>query len=171
MAECRRARCERSSAGRDAERINATHRHLRRIAGTGKTYSVARLIGAVGERDGWESVAVCCPTGKAASRITEAMQGYGLPLRAKTIHSLLKVASKEEGEGWGFEHNEHNPLPFRYVFLDEASMPDADIMAALLRALPAGAHLMLVGDTNQLPPVGHGAPLRDLIPLACRRVN
>lgn len=131
--------------------------------GTGKTYSVARLIGAVGERDGWESVAVCCPTGKAASRITEAMQGYGLPLRAKTIHSLLKVASKEEGEGWGFEHNETNPLPFRYVFLDEASMPDADIMAALLRALPAGAHLMLVGDTNQLPPVGHGAPLRDLI--------
>lgn len=131
--------------------------------GTGKTYSVARLIGAVGERDGWESVAVCCPTGKAASRITEAMQGYGLSIRAKTIHSLLKVASNEEGEGWGFEHNEYNPLPFRYVFLDEGSMPDADIMAALLRALPADAHLMIVGDTNQLPPVGHGAPLRDAI--------
>ena len=131
--------------------------------GTGKTYTVARLIAAVGARDGWDSVAVCCPTGKAASRITEAMNNYGISLRATTIHSLLKVSQKEEGEGWGFEHNENNPLPYRYVFLDEGSMPDSDIMAALLRALPAGAHLMIVGDVNQLPPVGHGAPLRDMI--------
>lgn len=131
--------------------------------GTGKTFTVARLIAAVGERDGWDSVAVCCPTGKAASRITEVMQGYGVKCKATTIHSLLRVAQVEEGEGWAFEHGEINPLPYRYVFLDEGSMPDSDIMAALLRALPAGAHLMIVGDVNQLPPVGHGAPLRDMI--------
>uniref|UniRef100_A0A6M3KWK6 Putative ATPase domain containing protein n=1 Tax=viral metagenome TaxID=1070528 RepID=A0A6M3KWK6_9ZZZZ len=131
--------------------------------GTGKTYCAARAIAELIRLHGAGQVAVCAPTGKAAVRITEAMTGYGIDLRARTIHSLLKVASRTEGDGWGFEHGADNPLPFRFVVVDEASMIDTDLMAALMRACGAGTHLLLVGDTGQLPPVGHGAPLRDLI--------
>jgi exodeoxyribonuclease V alpha subunit len=131
--------------------------------GTGKTYSAARLIDLLQKIHGTGVVAVCAPTGKAAVRITEAMQNYGIDLRARTIHSLLGVASRSEGDGWGFQHDENNPLPFRFVVVDEASMIDVDLFAALCRACGPSTHLLLVGDTGQLPPVGHGAPLRDLI--------
>ena len=131
--------------------------------GTGKTYSAARLIELLQRLNGSDSITVCAPTGKAAVRITEAMQGYGIDLRARTIHSLLGVASRSEGDDWGFQHNEGNPLPFRFIVVDEASMIDVDLFASLCRACGPGTHLLLVGDTGQLPPVGHGAPLRDLI--------
>lgn len=131
--------------------------------GTGKTYSLARLIKAVIDTCGAESVAVCAPTGKAAVRISETMLGYDVPVVARTIHGLLGVAQVEETEGWRFAHGKDKPLPFDFVFVDESSMIDAGLMASLLSALQPGTHVLFVGDVNQLPPVGHGAPLRDLI--------
>jgi len=131
--------------------------------GTGKTYTTARLIAKVIEEHGADHVCVCAPTGKAASRLGEALAGYDVPLRPQTIHSTLGVAKRSDGEGWGFIHNEANPLPQRWFFLDEGSMPDVDIAAAFCKALPVGAHLLIIGDTNQLPPIGHGAPLRDML--------
>lgn len=131
--------------------------------GTGKTYLSARVIGRIGETVGHGKVAVAAPTGKAAVRISEAMQRYGINLRARTIHSLLGVDSHSHGDGWSFRHDENNPLDFAYIIIDEASMIDTDLAAALFRACGKGTHVLLVGDTGQLPPVGHGAPLRDLI--------
>ena len=131
--------------------------------GTGKTYAAARQIGRIIDLCGPESIAVCAPTGKAAVRISEALESYGVNKSATTIHRLLGVASRTAGEGWGFAHDETNPLHHKYVVIDEGSMIDTDLFANLLRALPTGAHLLIVGDVNQLPPVGHGAPLRDMI--------
>lgn len=131
--------------------------------GTGKTYTLARLVGRLIELVGPEAIAVCAPTGKAAVRITEALDGYGIRKSASTIHRLLGVGSRTAGEGWGFVHDENNPLPQKWIIVDESSMIDTDLMASLLRACAKGTHLLLVGDVNQLPPVGHGAPLRDLI--------
>ncbi len=131
--------------------------------GTGKTYSAARLIAALIAEHGADSVAVAAPTGKAAVRITEVMLGYGVQIVARTIHSLLSVASESEGDGWSFEFNENNPLPFRYIVIDESSMLDTGLFCSLITAVCHGAHILFIGDTNQLPPVGHGAPLRDLI--------
>ncbi len=131
--------------------------------GTGKTYSLARLIKAVIDTAGVESIAVCAPTGKASVRITEVMTGYQVTVQARTIHGQLGVAQVEETEGWGFSHNASNPMPFDFIFVDESSMIDTSLMASLLSAVKRGAHVLFVGDINQLPPVGHGAPLRDLI--------
>ena len=131
--------------------------------GTGKTYSAARVIASLIGQFGAGDVAVAAPTGKAAVRITEAMLEYGIGIRATTIHRLLGVTSADDGDGWGFEHDEGNPLPCRYVVIDEGSMIDAGLMASLLRACGRGTHLLIVADTNQLPPVGHGAPVRDMI--------
>lgn len=128
--------------------------------GTGKTYTAARLIARISPGQ----VAVVAPTGKAACRISEALAGYGLTLKAKTIHSYLKPLPPDEGgDGlWSFQRNETNPVDEKFVVVDESSMVDVSLMASLLRALPPDAHLLLVGDVQQLPPVGHGAPLRDL---------
>lgn len=131
--------------------------------GTGKTYTGARVIAAAVADFGLGEVAVCAPTGKAAVRITEAMQGYGLQIKARTIHGTLGVEARSESDGWGFRHNADNPLPFRLVVVDESSMIDTDLFAALLAACGEGTQLLLIGDTNQLPPVGHGRPLYDLI--------
>lgn len=131
--------------------------------GTGKTYTAARLIGRVLDLCGSDSLAVCAPTGKAAVKIAEALESYGIQKQATTIHRLLGVASRTAGEGWGFTHDEANPLDKKWVVVDEASMIDTDLAASLLRACATGTHVLLVGDVNQLPPVGHGAPLRDLI--------
>ena len=130
---------------------------------THNTYTAARLIGRIIDLCGPESIAVCAPTGKAAVRISEALESYGVNKSATTIHRLLGVASRTAGEGWGFAHDESNPLHHKYVVIDEGSMIDTDLFASLLRALPTGTHLLIVGDVNQLPPVGHGAPLRDMI--------
>jgi exodeoxyribonuclease V alpha subunit len=131
--------------------------------GTGKTYTLARVVGRIGELVGLDMVAVCAPTGKAAVRISEALEGYQIRKTASTIHRLLGVASRSVGDGWGFAHDELNPLPHKWIIVDESSMIDTDLMASLLRACAQGAHVLLVGDVNQLPPVGHGAPLRDMI--------
>jgi len=131
--------------------------------GTGKTYTAARLIGRLMTLCGSDLIAVAAHYGKAAVRITEALESYGIRKQATTIHRLLGVASRTAGEGWGFEHDENNPLPFKWIFIDEGSTIDTDLAAALFRACAAGTHLLLIGDVNQLPPIGHGAMLRDLI--------
>jgi len=131
--------------------------------GTGKTYVAARVIAEIVRRHGDGCVAIAAPTGKAAVRITEAMAGYGIGVRARTVHSLLGVTAQSRTDGWSFEHGEGNLLPFRFIIIDETSMMDCDLMAAFVRACAKNTHVLLVGDTGQLPPVGHGAPLRDLM--------
>lgn len=130
--------------------------------GTGKTFCAAAVIQAIIATDGGDGIAACAPTGKAAVRLTEALAGYGIPLRARTIHSTLGVLKNKRG-GWSFAHNEHHPLPFRWLIVDEASMIDADLFSSLLAARAVGTHVLVIGDVNQLLPVGHGAPLRDMI--------
>ena len=132
--------------------------------GTGKTHTLAAMLRAIADRHGEACLAVCAPTGKAAVRITQAMKKHVLENEATTIHRLLRVQRNgNDGGGWGFEFDRKNPLPYRYVAVDEFSMCDTDLFAALLMALAPGTCLLLVGDENQLPPVGHGAPLRDMI--------
>lgn len=126
--------------------------------GTGKTFTAAALLREVITMAPGIKIAVCAPTGKAAVRITMAMQKYDLPLTATTIHRLLMG-----GPDGGFTHDASNPVPFDLVVVDEVSMCDTDIMAALFSALPDGCNVLLVGDPYQLPPVGHGAPLRDFL--------
>lgn len=130
--------------------------------GTGKTFSAAALIRGLLTRSPRPKIFVCAPTGKAAVRITEAMTKYNLGLQATTIHTLLKVQGYASGKA-SFAKGEANPLECDLVVVDESSMIDADLMAALLRAIPHNANLLLIGDPFQLPPVGHGAPLRDMI--------
>lgn len=131
--------------------------------GTGKTFVAANLIGACIRHFGEQVIGIGAPTGKAAVRLTEGLQGYKIPLRARTWHSLLGVESSSDRGGWGFKHCATNPLPFKVLIGDESSMNDTDLMASIFRARAKGTHVLLVGDINQLPPVGHGAPLRDLI--------
>jgi hypothetical protein len=133
--------------------------------GTGKTYSVAMLIRALlaSGRVSAEDIAIGAPTGKAAVRLSEALEAAGVPLRARTWHSLLGVGVSDEAGGWGFQHNENCPWKYRVIIGDETSMVDTSLMRAIFAARPRGCHVLLVGDVNQLPPVGQGAPLRDLI--------
>jgi len=131
--------------------------------GTGKTYTAARILAAIIEQAGAGQIAVAALAGKAAQVITEAMDGYGVKLKATTIHSMLGAGGQTEGEGWTFDHGPDKPLPFRYIVLDEGSMIDTDLMAAVFRARAVGTHVLILGDINQLPPVGHGAPLRDFL--------
>ncbi len=132
--------------------------------GTGKTFVAAAIIKAILSAGGKFDVAICAPTGKAAVRCSESMASYGIELRACTIHSLLGVMqSDDDGGGWKFEHDEHNPLPYRYIIVDESSMIAVPLMRSLLAARAKGTHVLFVGDPNQLPPIEHGAPLRDFI--------
>src|SRR4030095_542560 len=132
--------------------------------GTGKTYSVAALIRALADRYGLESTGICAPTGKAATRVTAAIQRYGVDLTATTIHRLLRVRHRHgHVDRFRFEHDEDNPLAYRFIVIDESSMLDTDLAASLFSACAPGTHVLLVGDPYQLPPVGHGVPLRDLL--------
>ena len=119
--------------------------------GTGKTTSIRVIIRMLG-REG--DVELCAPTGRAAKRMAEAA---GRP--ARTIHRLLEY----NGEGEGFARNADNPLDADAVIVDETSMVDIFLMKALLEALRPGTRLILVGDADQLPSVGAGNVLRDLI--------
>lgn len=129
--------------------------------GTGKTYTVARIVKILAGQFGQNHIAIAAPTGKAAVRVTAAMEAVGLGLRATTLHSLLGF------RGDGFQHTRSNPLPHKFVIVDESSMIDTAMMKSLLEARAEGAHILFVGDPNQLAPVGHGAPLRDLITANC----
>jgi len=120
--------------------------------GTGKTTTLRSLIGAL--MMAGHTFALASPTGRAAKRLAEAT---GQP--ARTIHRLLGF-SKRAG---GFAHNEENPLPVDIVIVDECSMLDEMLAYALFRAVDPRSHLLLVGDVDQLPSVGAGDVLRDLI--------
>ena len=119
--------------------------------GTGKTTCLKALISKL-ERE-HRRVALVSPTGRAAKRLSEAS---GRP--ASTIHRLLEFSPVE-----GFQHNDHNPLSVDFLIVDEASMLDLILTNNLLKALKPGTHLLLVGDVDQLPSVGAGDVLRDLI--------
>lgn len=135
------------------------------VPGAGKTWVLASIIECLSRTHGLAHVSVAAPTGKAAVRITENLQRYGLrSIEAKTIHRTLGVnRAGYDGKGWGFSHGPHNPLPARFLFVDEWSMADTQIAADLFAACAPGTHVLCVGDPNQLPPVGNGAPLRDMI--------
>ena len=119
--------------------------------GTGKT-TIIRFITAIMEEIGLE-VALTAPTGRAAKRMSDAT-GH----EAKTIHRLLEYVPGE-----GFLRNSDDPLYCDMVIVDEMSMVDAALMNALLKAIPVGVRLILVGDADQLPSVGAGDVLRDII--------
>ncbi len=129
--------------------------------GVGKTFCVAAIVKAVIARFGRDSIAVCAPTGKAAVRVAQSMAANGVDLPASTIHRLLQVEG-EGGDGWSFHFNDQNPLPHRFIVTDEASMIDCTLLASLLRACTPSTHVLFVGDTGQLAPVGHGRPFYDL---------
>lgn len=129
--------------------------------GVGKTFAVACIVKALIQQYGRDAVAVAAPTGKAGVRVAQSMKANGVDLEASTIHRLLGVDA-EGKDGWSFVHNEQNPLPFKFIVLDESSMIDVDLLAALLRACTPTTHILFVGDSNQLAPVGHGRPFFDL---------
>lgn len=125
--------------------------------GTGKTTTINAII-RLFEAEGLEML-LAAPTGRAAKRMTEATG-----VEARTIHRLLEVTMTSEKEGGGsFGRNEENPLETDVVIIDEMSMVDIFLMNALLRAIPAGTRLILVGDSNQLPSVGPGNVLKDIM--------
>jgi exodeoxyribonuclease V alpha subunit len=140
--------------------------------GTGKTSIVVAILRALARIDGAFSVALAAPTGKAADRMAQsirsALTGCADPLDAalaarlpepSTLHRLLAWSPSEER----FRHHEASPLAERMVIVDEASMIDLPLMERLVAALSPDARLVLLGDADQLPSVGPGAVLSDLV--------
>lgn len=123
--------------------------------GTGKTTTINTIIRYF-EMEGMD-IFLGAPTGRAAKRMSETT-GF----EARTIHRMLEVNGGAEGAG-GFERNEKNPLETDVIIIDEMSMVDITLMHALLKAVLAGTRLILVGDVNQLPSVGPGSVLKDII--------
>ena len=120
--------------------------------GVGKTTivnAILRILAAKGT-----NILLCAPTGRAAKRMTEAT-GF----EAKTIHRLLEVDPK----GGGFKRGDDNPLDCDLLVVDETSMVDVMLMQALMKAVPEKAALLIVGDIDQLPSVGPGQVLADVI--------
>ena len=132
--------------------------------GTGKTTTINAIIRFF-EGEGAE-LRLAAPTGRAAKRMTEAT-GY----EAQTIHRLLELNGMPEDDRSAgavhFERNAQNPLDADVIIIDEMSMVDIHLMHSLLLAIPAGTRLILVGDENQLPSVGPGNVLRDIIHSGC----
>ena len=124
--------------------------------GTGKTTiinSIIKIYGKLGQR-----VLLSAPTGRAAKRMSEAT-GH----ESKTIHRLLEFSPKEGG----FKRDENNPLDADLIVIDETSMVDTVLMYQFLKAVPKDATLILVGDVDQLPSVGAGSVLKDIIDSGC----
>lgn len=134
--------------------------------GTGKTTTINMMIHYFME-EGLD-LYLAAPTGRAAKRMTEAT-GY----EAKTIHRLLELngSMEEDKRGASFERNENNPLEADVIIIDEMSMVDIHLLQALLKAVAPGTRLIMVGDVNQLPSVGPGQVLRDLIESGCFAVT
>lgn len=123
--------------------------------GTGKTTTINTIIRYF-ELEGYD-IFLAAPTGRAAKRMSETT-GF----EARTIHRMLELNGGVDG-GAGFERNERNPLETDVIIVDEMSMVDISLMNALLKAVLAGTRLILVGDVNQLPSVGPGSVLKDII--------
>lgn len=132
--------------------------------GTGKTTTINAIIRYF-EEEGAE-LRLAAPTGRAAKRMTETT-GY----EAQTIHRLLELngmpEEEQEGRAVHFDRNSENPLEADVIIIDEMSMVDIALMHSLLLAVTAGTRLILVGDENQLPSVGPGNVLRDIIRSGC----
>ncbi|MBP5669230.1 MAG: AAA family ATPase, partial [Lachnospiraceae bacterium] len=131
--------------------------------GTGKTTTI-KVILRYFESEGMD-ILLAAPTGRAAKRMTETT-GF----EAKTIHRLLEInsaLSEDDSRGVKFERDEENPLEADVVIIDETSMVDIGIFHALLKAIVPGMRLILVGDQAQLPSVGPGQVLRDLLSTNC----
>ncbi len=120
--------------------------------GTGKTTVINAIIKAFQSKKG--RILLAAPTGRAAKRLAETSG-----LEGRTIHRLLEYSPREDG----FMRNEDNPLSCSLLVIDEASMMDTLLMYHLLKAVPLGATIIFVGDGNQLPSVGPGNVLRDII--------
>jgi exodeoxyribonuclease V alpha subunit len=124
--------------------------------GTGKTTIIKCIISSFEKRG--LNIVLGAPTGRAAKRITETT-GY----EAKTIHRLLEMGYTSDDQDAIFSKDETDPIEADIVIIDEASMIDVLLMNSLLKALPLGCRLILVGDVDQLPSVGPGNVLRDII--------
>jgi exodeoxyribonuclease V alpha subunit len=120
--------------------------------GVGKTTLINSILKIIREKTG--NIVLCAPTGRAAKRLAGSTR-----LEAKTLHRLLEV----EHQGYGFKRNETSPLEADVIIVDETSMVDIIMMHALLKTIPNSAALILVGDVDQLPSVGPGAVLANLI--------
>ncbi|MBQ9767807.1 MAG: AAA family ATPase, partial [Lachnospiraceae bacterium] len=132
--------------------------------GTGKTTTIRTMLQYF-ENEGLD-ILLAAPTGRAAKRMTETTGR-----EARTIHRLLELkVSEASGNRMSFERNEENPLECDMIIIDEMSMVDIYLMQALLKAITIGTRLVLVGDVNQLPSVGPGNVLRDIIASGCFRV-
>ncbi|MBE0643092.1 MAG: ATP-dependent RecD-like DNA helicase [Bacteroidetes bacterium] len=149
----------------NAQQVEAVHKCLAGPVciltggpGTGKTTTLIGILDLARQLD-WK-IAICAPTGRAAKRITE-LTGH----EAKTIHRLLEF----DPSVMVFQRHEDNPVEADILVVDEMSMVDVPLMAALLRARRPGCRLVLVGDADQLPSVGPGTVLRDL--LACGEIE
>lgn len=123
--------------------------------GTGKTTVVRALIHIFKNMD--LDIALAAPTGRAAKRLSEATS-----MEAKTVHRLLEMSYNTNGHT-EFLRNEHNLLDEQVIIVDEASMIDTALMCALLKAIKPGARLVIIGDSDQLPSVGAGNVLGDII--------
>ena len=119
--------------------------------GTGKTTTAQGIIASY--RAFGLKILLAAPTGRAAKRMSEATG-----MEAKTIHRLLEYKPPQ-----GYQKNEENPLEGDVLIVDECSMLDVVLMNALLKAIPLGMRLILIGDIDQLPSVGAGNVLRDII--------
>ena len=128
--------------------------------GTGKTTIIKTIIKALTEMG--KKVLLAAPTGRAAKRMQEAT-GY----EAKTIHRLLEITYLGENEEQVFQRNENNPLEADAVIIDEMSMVDILLFNNLLKAVKPGTRLIMVGDMDQLPSVGPGNVLKDVIAGRC----
>lgn len=124
--------------------------------GTGKTTTIKTIIKALSDMQ--LSIALTAPTGRAAKRMSQVCG-----IEAKTIHRLLCVKPSDGTDMQYFLYNDSNPLPFDVIILDEVSMVDIQLMHALLKAVKRGARVIFSGDADQLPSVGPGNVLRDII--------
>lgn len=127
--------------------------------GTGKTTTINTIIKYF-EMEGMD-IFLAAPTGRAAKRMSETT-GF----EARTIHRMLELSRGAEGLA-AFERNATNPLETDVIIIDEMSMVDISLMYSLLKAVAAGTRLILVGDVNQLPSVGPGSVLKDIIDSDC----
>lgn len=124
--------------------------------GTGKTTTINTILTILKEEE--QDIILAAPTGRAAKRMTEATG-----MEAQTIHRMLGINFSEDSRRQSFDKNEDNPLEADVLIIDESSMVDIQLMHALMRAIPMGTRLILVGDVDQLPSVGPGNVLKDII--------
>lgn len=135
--------------------------------GTGKTTTINAIIRFFEQEE--QTILLAAPTGRAAKRMSETT-GY----EAQTIHRLLELSGNvddEQHQHAQFQRNEENPLEADVVIVDEVSMLDIHLLHSLLKAIVVGTRLILVGDVNQLPSVGPGNVLKDLIRSECFQVT